>query len=145
MGCLLARQIGNDYRVMGTAFHEGKYLAVAGERPEQDQIVAAHTSGPMAFEQMLWQIADDRRVPGLLLDLRESVAQGSQFPWETGLEMRIGEAGEQGDYDASFMRQRPDLQFDGLVFVKESAPVTILEGYYRHANEKWQERNQGNQ
>src|SRR6185436_5546863 len=43
MGCLLARQIGNDYRAISTAFHEGKYLAVAEERPEQDQIVIAQT------------------------------------------------------------------------------------------------------
>ena len=33
MGCLLARQIGNDYRAISTAFHEGKYLAVAGRPP----------------------------------------------------------------------------------------------------------------
>ena len=144
MGCLLARQIGNDYRAMGTAFHDGKYLAAAGERPEQDQIVVAHTSGPLAFEHILRRVSDDRQTPGLLLDLREGVAQESKFPWKTGLEMRIGEAGEQGDYDATFMHQRPDLQFDGLIFVKESTPVTILHGYYQHANEKWRERNRGN-
>ena len=143
MGCLLARQMGNDYRAISTAFHQGKYLAVAGDRPEQDQIVVARTPGPLAFEHILQQVADDRQTPGLLLDLSERVDRGSEFPWQTGLEMRIGEAGEQGDNDAAFMRQRPDQQFDGLLFVKESTPVTILQGYHQHANEKWQARNRG--
>jgi erythromycin esterase len=143
MGCLLARQMGNDYRAIGTAFHGGKYLAVAGDRPEQDLIVVAHTPGPMAFEHILQRVADERHTPGLLVDLSERVAGRSEFPWQTGLEMRIGEAGAQGDYDASFMRQWPELQFDGLIFLKETTPITVLPGYYQHSKEKWQEQNRG--
>ena len=145
MGCLLARQMGNDYRAISTAFHQGKYLAVAGDRPEEDQIVVAHTPGPLAFEHILQRIADDWQTPGLLLDLSERVAQGSEFPWQTELEMRIGEAGAQGDYDASFMRQRPDQQFDGLLFVERiNSSYDLEQGYHQHANEKWQQaRNRG--
>jgi len=143
MGCLLARQIGNNYRAISTAFHEGKYLAVAGGRPEQDQIVVAHTPGPLAFEHILKRVADDRQTPGLILELNERVTQGSEFPWQTGLEMRIGEGGEQGEYDASFVRQRPELQFDGLMFLKETTPITVLQGYYLHTSEKWREGNRG--
>lgn len=141
MGCLLARQMGNDYRAISTAFHQGSYLAAAGDCPEQDQIVVAHTPGPLAFEHILQQVADDRQTPGLLLDLSEGVAPGNEFPWQTGLEMRIGEAGPQGDYEASFMRQRPDVQFDGLIFSKETTPITVLDGYYQHTKEKWQAGN----
>src|SRR5262249_53576346 len=135
MGCLLASQMGNDYRAIGTAFHGGEYLAVEGGCPEQDQIVFAHVPSPMAFEHILQQVADERQIPGLLVDLSERVAGGSEFPWQTGLEMRIGEAGAQGDYDASFMQQRPQLQFDGLMFLKETTPVTVLQGYYQHTND----------
>lgn len=141
MGCILASQIGNDYVALSTAFHEGKYLAIAGDRPEEDQIVVANTPGPLAFEHILQRVADEQHTPGLLLDLRERLAQGSELPWQTGLEMRIGEAGAQGDYEASFMRQRPELQYDGLIFIKETTPITVLQGYYQHANQKWQERN----
>jgi erythromycin esterase-like protein len=143
MGCLLARQMGNDYRAISTAFHEGKYLAVAGDRPEQDQIVVAHTPGPLAFEHILRRVADDRQTTGLLLEFSDRVARGREFPWPTGVEMRIGEAGAQGDYDASFMPQRPELQFDGLIFLKETTPITVLSGYYQQTNEKWQEGNRG--
>jgi len=143
MGCLLARRLGNDYRAIGSAFHQGKYLAVAGDRPEEDQIAVAHTPGPLAFEHILQRVADDRQTAGLLLDLNERVAQRNEFPWQTGLEMRIGEAGAQGDYDASFMHQRPELQFDGLIFLKETTPISVLQDYYQHANEKWQETNRG--
>jgi erythromycin esterase-like protein len=137
MGCLLARQLGSDYRAIGSAFHDGQYLAVAGERPEQDQIVIAHTPGTLAFEHILQRVAEDRQTPGLLLDFSGWAAQGSAFPWQTGLEMRIGEAGTQGDYEASFMLQRPELQYDGMIFLKDTAPITVLRGYYEQANEKW--------
>ena len=107
------------------------------------EVVVAYTPGPLAFEHILQRVADDRQTPGLLLEFSERVAQGSKFPWQTGLDMRIGEAGAPGDYDASFMRQRLELQFDGLMFLKETTPITVLQGYYQHANEKWQERNRG--
>jgi erythromycin esterase len=143
MGCLLARQMGNDYRAISTAFHGGKYLASAEGRPELDQIVVAHTPGPMALEHILQRVADERQTPGLLVDFSERVDGGSEFPWQTGLEMRIGEAGAQGDYDTSFMRQRPELQFDGLIFWKETTPITLLQGYYQYSNEKWHKRSRG--
>jgi len=118
-------------------------LPLREDRPEDDQIVVAHTPGPLAFEHILQRVADDRQTPGLLLDLSDWGAKGSEFPWQNGLEMRIGEAGAQGEYDASFMRQRPELQFDGLIFLKETTPITVWQGYHQHSNEKWQERNRG--
>ena len=43
MGYHLARQLGNDYRALGSAFYAGKYLADAGDCPEQNEVASAHT------------------------------------------------------------------------------------------------------
>jgi erythromycin esterase len=137
MGCLLARQFGGDYRAIGSAFYDGKYLAVAGDGPEQDQIVVAHTPDLRSFEYILQSVANDQQTPGLLLDLSRRAPHESAFPWQRGLEMRTGEAGNQGSYESSFTRQRPELQYDGMIFLKETSPITVLPGYYQHASEKW--------
>jgi len=141
MGCLLAKQLGSDYRAIGSAFYDGKYLAMAGDGPEQDQIVVAHTPDPRSFEYILQRVANDQQTPGLLLDLSRRAPHGSEFPWQHGLEMRSGEAGNQGSYESSFTRQRPELQYDGMIFLKETSPITVLPGYYQHASEKWKPTN----
>ena len=141
MGCLLARQMGNDYRVIGSAFHHGRYLAVAGDRPEQDKVIVALTPGPLAFEHILQQVAHSRHAPGVLVDLGGHPAEGGEFPWPGGLEMRLGETGSQEDYQASFMHQRPELQYDGMIFLGETSPIAVLPLYYQHANEKWKPAN----
>jgi hypothetical protein len=46
----------------------------------------------------------------------------------------------QGDYEASFMRQRPELQYDGMMFVKETKPIIVLRGNYQCADEESKRR-----
>ena len=137
MGHRLARELGEDYRVIGSAFYGGRYLALAEYRPEDDLVEEAHTPGPLAVESVLRQVAAERRSLGLLVDLGGSDRRGCESPWPDGVEMRLGEAGRQGGYGDSFVRLRPELQYDGLLFVGESSPITVLPGYYRRAAEQW--------
>jgi hypothetical protein len=51
--------------------------------------------------------------------------------------MRLGEAGNQGSYEDSFIRQRPSEQYDGLLFVSESTEISILPEYYAINRAKW--------
>jgi erythromycin esterase-like protein len=137
MGHSLARELGEDYRAIGSAFHGGRYLALAEYRPEDDLVEEAHTPGPLAVESVLRGVAAERRSFGLLVGLGGSDRWGCEAPWPDGVEMRLGEAGRQGDYEHCFVRLRPELQYDGLLFVGESRPVTVLPGYYRRAAEQW--------
>jgi hypothetical protein len=45
--------------------------------------------------------------------------------------MNMGEAAPQHCYEATFVRQPPHRQYDALLFVANTIPTTILEGYYR--------------
>ena len=51
--------------------------------------------------------------------------------------MNVGEAGSLQDYEATFFPQRPHLQYDGLVFVRETTPISVLPEYYAAASSKW--------
>ncbi len=137
MGHHLARELGDDYRAIGSAFYCGQYLAHVEYRPEDDLVEDAHAPGPLAFESILQQVAADRQSRGLLFNLRKSDEQEPEFPSSKGMEMRLGEAGRQGSYEACFVSQRPELQYDGLLFLRESSPMTVLPGYYRQAMEQW--------
>ena len=137
MGHSLARELGEDYRAIGSAFYGGRYLALAEYRPEDDLVEEAHTPGPLAVESVLRHLAAERRSPGLFVRFGGSDRRGSESPWPDGVEMRLGEAGRQGGYNDSFVRVRPELQYDGLLFVGESSAVTVLPGYYRRAAEQW--------
>jgi erythromycin esterase len=137
MGHSLARELGDDYRAIGSAFHGGRYLAAAEYRPEDDLVEEAHTPGPLAVESALRQVAAERRSPGLLVGFGGSDRRGSEPPWPDGVEMLLGETGRKGGYGDSFVRLRPEEQYDGLLFVGESSPIRILPGYYRRAAEQW--------
>jgi erythromycin esterase-like protein len=137
MGHSLARELGDDYRAIGSAFYGGRYLALADYRPEDDLVEEAHTPGPLAVESVLRHLAAERRSPGLLVGFGGSDGRGSNSPWPDGVEMRLGEAGRKGNYGDSFVRLRPELQYDGLLFVGESSPITVLPGYFRRATEQW--------
>jgi erythromycin esterase-like protein len=137
MGHSLARELGEDYRAIGSAFYGGRYLALAEYRPEDDLVEEAHTPGPLAVESVLRHLAAEQRSLGLLVGLGGSDRRGCVPPWPDGVEMRLGEAGRQGGYGESFVRLRPELQYDGLLFIGESSPITVLPGYYRRATEQW--------
>jgi hypothetical protein len=53
------------------------------------------------------------------------------------MKMRIGETGSQGDYDEAFLRQSPDIQYDGLIFLAETTPIAVLPEYFIRARKKW--------
>lgn len=138
MGHHLAQELGDNYGVVGTAFYAGQHLAFAEYRPEDDVVANSHTPGPLAVETLLQQIAVNRQSRGLLINLRKSDQRECECPWADGIEMRLGEAGRPGDYAACFVTQHPDLQFDGLLFIEESSPITILPGLYHYSKEQWE-------
>ncbi len=137
MGHHLARELGDAYRSIGSVFHTGRYLAMTEYQPIDDIVEDAHTPGPQALESILQQAAVDRQSPGLLIDFRQSASQGNESPWSEGIEMRLGEAARQGSYADCFFKQRPDLQFDAMLFLPESSPITVLPGYYQQAIDQW--------
>jgi erythromycin esterase len=136
MGCHLANELAGDYKVIGSTFYHGKYLAAAGERENESEVAVAHTPRSNAFEFFLHEFADAEGVPDLLLDLSLHGSQ-EKYPWPPDMEMRIGETGSQGDYDKAFMRQRPEIQYDGLIFLAETTPITVLPEYFIRARKKW--------
>ncbi len=135
--------LDTDYRVIGSAFYEGCYLALAEYRPEDDLIEIAHTPRPLALESILQRIANDRQAPGLLLDFSDRLTHGTGIPSYDEFEMRIGESGHQGDYETCFMIQKPEVLSDGVMFVQETSPISVLPGYYRQAIEQWKPNRSG--
>jgi erythromycin esterase len=136
-GHLLAQRLAGGYRVLGSAFHQGTYLAAPGPQPGQSEIAAAHVPRSSTFEHVLRRFAVAEGMPDLLLDLCGQGAQDGPSPWPAEMEMRLGEAGSQQEYEQSFTRQDPCAQFDGLIFVSEAAPVALLPEYYERARVKW--------
>ncbi len=137
MGSLLAEELGTGYRVIGSAFHHGTYLGAAGALEGQDEIAVAHNPRSHSFEHLVHLFAHAEGVPDLLLDLRPRGSHGEASPWPADLEMRIGEAGSQAEYEQSFTRQSPDSQYDGLIFLSEITPIVVLPEYYERTRQKW--------
>lgn len=135
-GCYLANALAQDYKVIGSAFYHGQYLAAAGEREHESEVAVAHTPRSNAFEFFLHEFADAEGVPDLLLEFGPRRSQ-AESPWPPELEMRSGEAGDQGGYDQAFLRQSPETQYDGLIFLTEATPITVLPEYFIRAREKW--------
>jgi erythromycin esterase-like protein len=137
MGSLLAEELGTGYRVIGSAFHHGTYRATAGAREGQDEIAVAHIPRSSSFEYVLRLFADAEGVPDLLLDLGPRGSHGETSPWHADLEVRIGEAGSQAEYEQSFTRQSPVSQYDELIFLSETTPIAVLPEYYERTRQKW--------
>jgi erythromycin esterase len=137
MGSLMAEDLGASYRAIGTAFHHGTYLSAPGSRGGQEEIAVAHVPRPHSLEYLLHLFADVEGMPDLLLDLGPGGSHGEASPWPTDPEMRIGEAGSQAEYEQSFMRQCPDSQYDGLIFLSETTPIAVLPEYYERTRQKW--------
>ena len=76
-------------------------------------------------------------MPDLLLDLSPRGSPGEASPWHADLEMRTGEAGSQAEYEQSFTRQCSYSQYDGLVFLSETTPISLLPEYYEQMRQKW--------
>jgi erythromycin esterase-like protein len=123
MGSLLSNALGDSYRVVGSAFHHGTFLAMPG------QIAEAQVARVGALEHLLHQFGTERCTPNFLIDFRSESA-----PWAEGLRMNIGEAGSPRDYEETFLPQQPQQQFDALVYVSETSPTTVLEEYYGYEN-----------
>lgn len=137
MGSLLAEELGTRYKVIGSAFHHGTYLGAAGAREGDDEIVVAHNPRSHSFEHFAQLFADAEGVPNLLLDVGPRGLHPEASPWPADLQMRIGETGSQTDYEQSFTRQSLDSQYDGLIFLGEITPITVLPEYYERARQKW--------
>src|SRR5258708_17498629 len=90
-----------------------------------------------SFEYFLHLFADAEGVPDLLLDLGPRGWHREATPWHSDLEMRIGEAGSQAEYEQSFTRQSPDSQYDGLIFLNEITPIEVLTDDYKRTRQKW--------
>lgn len=136
MGCHLANELAEDYKVIGSAFFHGKYLATVGACETEGVVAVAHTPTSNAFEYFLHEFADAEGVPNLLLDFSPRGSQ-EKCPWPSDIKMRIGETGSQGDYDEAFLRQRPEIQYDGLIFLAETTPIAVLPEYFIRARKKW--------
>lgn len=113
MGRLLAEELGTGYRVIGSAFHHGTYLATPGVREGQDEIAAAHIPRSNSFEYFLHLFADAEGVPDLLLDLGPRGSHSEDSPWHADLELRIGETGSQAEYEQSFTHKVLTLSTTG--------------------------------
>lgn len=135
MGAVLAAELKEAYRAVGSAFHHGEYFGVTGTKRSEDQIVQAHLPRASAFEAVLNEFGESNGTPDYLVKL--NAADASPFPFPEGLEMNLGEAGGPQSYEATFVPQKPQLQYDGLVFVTRSSPITVLPQYYEHAQQQW--------
>ena len=136
MGSHLARALGDDYRAIGSAFYEGQYLASAEYRPEDNVVENAHPARPSSFESLLQEMSVERGTHGLLVDFRSNSGR-PQSPWPNGIEFRLGESGRQGHYEDCFINQHPEMQFDGMLFVTVTTPITVLPDYFPRAVEQW--------
>jgi erythromycin esterase-like protein len=134
MGHHLASALGEGYRAIGSAIYEGQYLASAEYRPEDNVVENAHPARLNSFESLLQELLGERETHGLLVDFSSS---RQQSPWPNGIETRLGESGKQESYEDCFFNQRPELQFDGMLFVKTTTPITILPEYFDRAVEQW--------
>jgi erythromycin esterase-like protein len=130
MGYTLAHELGDDYRVFGSAFFSGKYVACAGEKENDIEVAQAHMPGGDTLERLLKEFADDSKNPNLLLDFTGPRANET-VSWPGEMKMRLGEAGPQGGYDEVFVRQHPSAQFNGLIYLSEVTPSTILPEYFQ--------------
>ena len=130
-GSLIAAELDDDYFVIGSAFYSGSHLAVAGNAPNEAVIVESHLPREGTFEFLLHWYAVDNKTPNFLLDIRTHSLSGENFPWPESLLMHLGEAAPQQSYEATFVAQSPHRQYDALLFVTNTTPTTILDGYYR--------------
>ena len=136
-GSLLADRLGDRYCAIASAFHEGKYLGIAGDTCANDIVVDAHVPQQDAFEYSLNAFARDTAVDDFLIDFRNGRLRGELFPWPETLTMNIGEARAKQPYESTFLPQRPHRQYDALLYVTNSTPITVLQEYYLYSRKKW--------
>ena len=117
MGSYLAAQYGNDYRVLGFAFHDGRYNAVGPQGlrpydaspsfPGSDEYVF-HTSGLAPF----------------IVDLRRASPDDPGSSWLTNeiMSRSIGAVPDDGFYATSTLTH----DYDALIFFEHSTPSALL-------------------
>jgi erythromycin esterase len=140
MGSLVADRLGDKYRAIGSAFHSGRFLGVAGtDSSTNDIIVDAHIPRPDAWEYVFNEYAQGSTSPSqaFIADFRTARSSGDALSWSKSLKMNIGEARARQTYEATFIPQRPELQYDALLFVATTTPISVLPQYYSYSREKW--------
>ncbi len=83
------------------------------------------------LEAILNSFAIGMSEPNLLIDCRSSRDDCDAATWPETLQMKLGEAAPKQSYEATFVRQCPHRQYDGLLFVGTTTPISVLDGYYR--------------
>jgi erythromycin esterase-like protein len=137
MCSILADRIGARLCTIGSAFHSGRHLAVAGDEPAKDLVVEAHVPRQGTFEFLLNAFAKATGAPDLWIDFQTSREAGEPPAWPEDLTMNIGESRPAASYEATFLPQRPHQQYDALVYVSKTSPITVLPGYYLYSRTKW--------
>jgi len=138
MGSLLADELGEKYCAIGSVFYEGNYLGIAGDSSSiNDVIVDAHIPKADTLEFMLSDFSKRTDTSEFLVDFKDSRQTGQTFPWPPNLRMNIGEAGAKNSCDATFLPQRPSLQFDALLFLSQTTSISVLPEYYEYSKNKW--------
>lgn len=138
MGSILADVLGEKYCAIGTAFCEGTYLGVAGDSSTNDDVVVeTHVPKSDTFEYSLNAFAKETASPNFMVDFRHNRLDIQPFPWPDTLRMNVGEAAPKQSYDATFLPQRSERQFDGLLYLTKTTPITVLPDYYLYSRKKW--------
>ena len=130
-GSLLADELADGYCCIGSAFYRGTYLGIAGNTPQEAVVVETHCPRSGTLEALLYSIATAISEARLLIDCQSSRDDCTAAPWPETLLMNLGEAAPKQSYEATFVRQCPHRQYDGLLFVTTTTPITVLDGYYR--------------
>lgn len=136
MGSHIADQLGDKYCVLSTAFHHGAFLGMTNDSPESEVIVQTHEPQIDTLEYWLNEYACDQSWQAFAIDFRRHRKQHDDPPWSRDLMMNIGEAGGARSYEATFVPQRPDKQYDATAFLTKTTPLRVLAEYY----DFWQSR-----
>lgn len=134
-GSWIASELAKGYRCLGAVFYMGTYLGVAGDTPQDAVVVESHVPLSGTLEAFLHSIATECSEPNLLIECQPNQNDNNTSAWPETLLMNLGEAAPKQSYKDTFIQQRPHQQFDGLLFVSTTTPITVLDGYYRF----WQE------
>ena len=135
-GSILAKSLGNQYRVCATAFSEGSLLAMTGVLPSTEDFADVPTPPKGSVEHTLRDFVRGSNCEHLLLNCRLAKSGNYSTTWIHPTPMNIGEAGTRRDPNSVFVPQRPLDQFDALMFTNKVTPITVLPDYYEHQQQE---------
>ena len=139
-GSVLDDHLGEKYCAIGSAFYGGNYLGVAGDSSANDIVVDAHRPKLETLEYVLHAFAEATAMPNFAVGLKQTRLQDKAFPWPETVKMNTGEAQAKTSYDSTFLPQRPHRQYDAILFIKRTTPITVLSDYYLYSRKKWVSR-----